>query len=286
MGLLAVFQILLSRHTGMEDVVVGSPVANRPPEAVPLIGLLVNTLAVRTDLSGQPTFREVLARTRATILAAFEHQDAPFAAVVQPLQPKRVTSHSPIYQVHFHMKSYPDRLTPIGSLGFEDVARTRQTVLFDLELEAIPVQGGLRLDLKFNTALFRRATAAGLLDRFQVLLDAAGRQPDELVTRLPMLTDLDRLSVRALERGPEAATGEDQKAAVGLVPAWFEQQARRTPEATAVVFGDRRWTAMRARIAGRIRWRIGSRRLASDLTSRSASLLSGRSIWWPRSSGF
>ena len=101
MGLLALFQILLGRHSGMDDIVVGSPVANRPREAEPLIGLFMNTLALRTDVAGDPSFRALLARARTTTLAAFEHQDAPFAAVVQALQPQRSTSHSPIYQVLF-----------------------------------------------------------------------------------------------------------------------------------------------------------------------------------------
>lgn len=119
MTLLAAFKTLLARYTGQEDVLVGSPICGRgAPELNDLIGFFVTTLVLRTDLSGNPTFRELLGRVRQVALEAFAHQDAPFEKLVQEIQPKRDLSHTPLFQVVFSLRNFPQGLSEIpGKVG-------------------------------------------------------------------------------------------------------------------------------------------------------------------------
>jgi amino acid adenylation domain-containing protein len=229
MGLLAVWQALLCRYSGMTDIVVGSPIANREPvETEPLIGVFINTLALRTDLSDDPAFPGLLDRVRQTALAAYENRHVPFAAVIEAVQPKRSVSHAPIYQVLLQLRNFPARVARAGGLDFDEVPLDRAAVMFDMELEAADHQGGLRLDLIFNSDLFEPDTARRLLRHFASLMRAVCRTPDQPISRLPLLDDSERSEILSGWNATETLMSPL------CLPQLFEQQAAAAAERTAV----------------------------------------------------
>ena len=236
MTLLAVFQLLLSRYTGERDVVIGVPVANREREVQRLVGLLLNTVAVRGDLTGDPSFRDLLARVRKATLAAFEHQRVPFAAVVQALRPRRSTGHAPLFQVLFQLRNYPGREESAGSIALTEVPLPATAVRFDLEMEATESQGKVDLKLIFNTDLFDRSTAERMLDSFVLLANSACDDPDRPVLRFSILGERDR---RLLCPPSTSDADESLDLPYRAVSEWFEEQARRTPDAEAAVADGR-----------------------------------------------
>jgi len=196
MVLLAAFVLLLRRYTGQDDIVVGSPIANRNrAELEGLIGFFVNSLVMRTDLSGNPSFTELVGRVRETALGAYEHQDVPFEKLVDELQPKRDPSRNPLFQVMFAMQNAP--LRPLKLCGAhveildQDVATTR----FDLELHAVEEAGRLSLSLIYNTRLYDTSTVERMLGHYVRLLDAAVERPDARLSDLPMLSDAEHSQV-------------------------------------------------------------------------------------------
>ncbi len=237
MTLLAAFQTLLSRYTSTEDLVVGIPTANRhSPEVEGLLGLFMNTVPLRTDLSGAPTFRELLGRVRASALGAFANADVPFARLVDALQPPRSTSHSPLYQVLFQVRNFPDREASLAGLQVSHVALERRTADLDLTLEATETRGGLHLVLDFNTDLFDRATARRMLGHYLRLLEEAVKDPDRSIGSLPLLTEAERHQLVVTWNQTEHASP------AVCVHELFEAQVERTPEATALIFEEQRLT--------------------------------------------
>src|SRR2546421_8439484 len=172
MTLLAAFQALLWRYTGQADLAVGSPIANRTrAEIEGLIGFFVNTLALRTDLSGDPSFRELLRRVRQVALGAYVHQDVPFERVVEAVQPERNLSHSPLFQVFFALNQ------PLNSsLVLGEVTGTFQPVAsgmakFDLTMNLVDSEQGLIGEVEYNSDLFEAAKITRMLGHFQTLLE-------------------------------------------------------------------------------------------------------------------
>ena len=184
MTLLAVFKLLLMRYTGQANVVVGTAVANRPmPELERLIGLFANTLVLRTDLGGDPTFTALLGRMRQTCLDAFDHQELPFEKVVEELRPTRDVSRTPLFQVMFLMQNTPGAAVGDGELTFTPRPEGARTAKYDLTLVAEPGREGLQLWLEYSTDLFTAATADRMLRHLVTILRAVLDEPDAPVSR-------------------------------------------------------------------------------------------------------
>jgi amino acid adenylation domain-containing protein len=238
MTLLAAFQTVLSRHAGQEDFVVGTPVAGRQRvETEGLIGFFVNTLALRADLSGDPTFRELLGRVRETTLSAFAHQDVPFEKLVEELQPERELSRTPLFQVLFGLQNAPRESLELPGLRLTTVPNVNETAKFDLTLLMHETPRGLAGVLNYAADLFDGATAARLLGHFENLLRGVARDHNRKLSALPLLTDAERRQL--LEDFND--TRRDYPSA-RCIHELFEAQAARTPDATALVHERERLT--------------------------------------------
>ena len=184
MTLLAAFQVLLARYTGQTDIVVGSPIANRHhQELEPLIGFFVNTLALRADLTDNPTFVELLAQVRRTAHAAYEHQDLPFERVVEALQPVRTLNYNPLVQVLFALQNAPMDKLALPGLHIAEIDLGQQPVRFDLELHLAENEGVLVGKCIYNRALFTAQTIQRMMNHFQHLLEMCIR--DRPCTAMP-----------------------------------------------------------------------------------------------------
>ena len=195
MTLYAAFSVLMSRYSGQEDIVIGSPIANRHYQEIePLIGFFVNTLALRTDLSGNPSFEELLLRVRQVTLDAYSHQDVPFEQLVHELGVERHLSHSPLIQVMFAWLDLPN---PVG-LNEDEAKMTRlfpqtATAKFDLTLSFAESEVGcLQGMFEYKTALFQEATIRRMVGHLETLLKAVVAQPEQPIKRLPLLTKPER----------------------------------------------------------------------------------------------
>ena len=155
MTLLAAFQSLLHRYSGQNDIVVGTPIAGRTSvEVEALIGFFVNMLVVRTDASGDPTFRELLGRVRTLAFEAYAHQDVPFEKLVEELHPRRDPSRNPLFQVVFAFQNAPPPSPSFSHLKLTRIKTDRASTRFDLEVHLQEVEDGLRGRFVYNTALF------------------------------------------------------------------------------------------------------------------------------------
>jgi hypothetical protein len=195
MTLLAAVNVLFHRYTGQNDIVVGSPVANRTtPELEPMIGLVVNTLILRTDMSGNPTFREVIARVREVCLGAYAHQDLPFEKLVEELHPARDTSRNPLFQVAFTLHNTPDqaptltgiRTTPFATGSVSPFDRGNDTAKFDLTVSMIETDGVIKGLLEYSTDLFDRTTIQRMAGHFRALLHSIAADPAQQLADFTM----------------------------------------------------------------------------------------------------
>src|SRR5450631_3455681 len=196
MTLLAGFQILLSRYSNQDDVVVGTPIANRNrAEIEDMIGFFTNTLVLRTKLSGESTFSEVLAQVKETALGAYAHQDMPFEKLVEELQPQRDLGQNPLFQVMFSYQNAPRGAFELHGLKLSLMDTGEATTKFDLSLFLSETPEGTSGRVEYNTDLFEVWTIEGLLRHYQVLLESAITQPDSRIARLPMLAEAERREV-------------------------------------------------------------------------------------------
>ena len=164
MTLLTGFKTILSHYARQDDVAVGTPVANRPrPELERLIGFFANTLVLRTDLSGDPTFGELLERVKQTSLGAFEHQDIPFEHLVEELQPVRDMSRNPLFQVMFVLQNAPITPDAIPGCALSLVDVDTEASKFDMHLSMLEMAGEMVWEMEFNTDLFDKSTVETLL---------------------------------------------------------------------------------------------------------------------------
>jgi amino acid adenylation domain-containing protein len=236
MTLLSAFMALLHRYTAQDDIVVGSPIANRNrPEIEELIGFFVNTLTLRANFIGDLSFRQLLQQIREVTLDAYAHQDLPFEKLVRELRPARHASHNPLFQVMFVHQLVPAAATP--SLSGQAASETEMvsqpfagTAKFDLTMFVFESGSQLSGAIEYNTDLFDAARMVRLIGHFRTLLAAIANEPDRPVSLLPLLTAPEIEQFRALN-----ATSCDYGAAVGI-PALFEAQVERIPNATAVIF--------------------------------------------------
>ncbi|MGK3963967.1 amino acid adenylation domain-containing protein [Sorangium sp. So ce1667] len=253
MTLLAAYQTLLCRVTQKLDVVVGSPVAGRTRREIePLAGMFVNNLALRADLSDNPSFVELLRRTKRDLLDAFAHDDLPFELLVEALQPERSTSHAALFQTLFILQNAAADLPAFTGLTLEPVEVPAMTSKYDWTVEAWERPQGIRLDLEYDTDLFRRETVDRMLRSYEALLRAAATRPDTRVLDLPVVHEDDALLLEQWNR-TERPFSEDL-----CVHELFERQAQRHPERVALAFGDEEITygeldRASARLARRLR---------------------------------
>lgn len=232
MVMLAVFKILLSRYTGQDDLLVGTPIANRRwLDTEKLIGTFVNTLVLRTNLSGEPTFRTLLAKIKETTLDAYAHQDMPFEQLVEAVQPGRDLSRSPLFQVMFSMPNVPMPKLRVADLDVELLHVDRGGAQFDLTMAVadMPGQGHIAA-LEYNTDLFDATTITRILDHYQSLLTSALNNPDHPITTLPMITEAEHQQVLV-----EWNNTEKNYSSTLCLHHLFEQQVERTPDAMAVM---------------------------------------------------
>ncbi len=217
---------------------MGTPIAGRTRrETEGLIGFFVNTLALRTDVSGDPPFRELLARVRETTLGAYQHQDLPFEKLVEELGVERSLSHTPLFQVMFTVEGQGVAPRPLGGVQAEHCPAGERAVKFDLVVSVRDSGDGLHLALTYREELWDASTLEGVLGAYALLLDAVAADPGRRVADLPLLAPAERS--RILEewsgRGPVRPPGR-------CVHELFAEQVERTPDAVAVAFEGERLT--------------------------------------------
>ncbi len=233
MTLLAAFKVLLYRYTQQDDILVGTPNAGRQwPEVEQLIGFFVNNLVLRTDVSGQPSFRELLSRVREVTLGAYAHQDLPFELLVEELQHKRDLSYNPLFQVSFNLLNFPESLLRLPDLTMSPVPLLSVEAQFDLAFNIVDGSDGLEVSLTYNTDLFKDDTISRMSGHFRVLLEAIVADQDQLISALPLLTEEEKWQFDAWND-----TGLDYPKDVCLHQL-FEAQVERTPNAVALIFEE------------------------------------------------
>ncbi len=233
MALLAAWQALLGRYAGQEDVVVGSPIAGRNRvETEGLIGFFVNTLALRTDLGGGPSFRELLGRVGETALGAYARQDLPFDRLVEELAPERSLTHTPLFQVMFSPQAGGGGELRLEGVRAEELELEAETAKFDLTLVLAEAPEEIGGALLYRASLWDAATARRMLGHFRVLLDAAAADPARPVDELPLLGPAEMEQLRTEWRATRRPFSGD-----ACLHRLFEAQAARTPGAAALACG-------------------------------------------------
>jgi amino acid adenylation domain-containing protein len=248
MTLLAAFQVLLRRYSGQTDIATAIPVANRNRvELENLIGFFVNTLVIRTDLSGSPSFRELLHQVRQNCIEAYVHQEMPFEKLVEELRPKRDISRNPLAQVIFQLEDIPKggvaSGVPASPPPMSALDVDAGTALFDLSFhlyepwdsKVLERGDGIKGVLTFNSDLFEEATARRIVESYCLLLEAIAQAPDRPIGELPVVPPAEQH--RVVDTWNE--TGRAFPGAEFVHQA-FEVQAARTPDAIAIVHGERR----------------------------------------------
>jgi amino acid adenylation domain-containing protein len=236
MVLLAAFQTLLQRYTGQEDISVGTPVAGRTrAEVEELIGFFLNTLVMRADLSGDPSFRTLLGRVRETVLEAHAHQDVPFEKLVEEIQPRRDLSHTPLFQVMFILQNTPRAELALPGLQLSMMKTESVTSKFDLTLMMSEAGRALSASFEYNTDLYDARAVARLAGHFRCLLEAVAADPDQSLSVLPLLPDEERRQLLYVWNDTARDYPRDL-----CVHHLFEEQATRRPDSVAIEFaGDR-----------------------------------------------
>ncbi|HEU0052707.1 MAG TPA: amino acid adenylation domain-containing protein, partial [Longimicrobium sp.] len=260
----AALDLLLSRWSGQEDLVVGSPIAGRTQVGTEgLIGFFVNTLALRIDLSGDPPFRELVRRVRETALGAYTHQDLPFERLVEEVAPDRGLSHTPLFQVMFALQNVGhDEGPAMAGLALEPFGSDSRAVRFDLELDLTEVGEELVGSLRFRTDLFDAATMERFAAQYQTLLRAVCASPEERLSRLAILPDDEARTLLAYGSGPAREDADGVP-----VHRLFAARAARTPEAPAILFagGSLTYAELDAR-AGRLALELRGRGVGAGTT--------------------
>ncbi|MEH2381685.1 MAG: amino acid adenylation domain-containing protein [Nostoc sp.] len=252
MTLGAAFQTLLSRYTHQEDIALGSPIANRNRSEIEgIIGFFVNSLVLRSNLSGNPTFRELLGRVREVTLGAYSHQDLPFEKLVEELHPERNLSHHPLFQVVFGFQNAPMSALELPGLvpSFMniDLKKTR----FDLELHLWKCSEdfrslwggnweyseGLRGVIVYNTDLFEQATIKQMVEHFKTLLSAIVANPEERITNLPLLSEVELHQVLVEWNNTQVDYPQDK-----CIHQLFEEKVQQYPDSIAVNFANKQLT--------------------------------------------
>ena len=233
MSLLAAFDVLLWRYSGQQDIVVGTPIANRrPAEVEELIGLFFNTLVLRVALEGEESYRELLKKVKEVGVAAYANQDVPFEKLVEELQPDRDLSRAPIFQVMLVLQTGLTQEFHIGNLEVIPISFETTTTKFEIEIVAVELKKGLLARIQYNSDIFRRSTMRRLARHFQRLIEAIVADPDRRISQLDFLSPAERHQI--LQEWNDTASDYPYPQE-RLIHELFEQQVARTPESVAVV---------------------------------------------------
>ncbi|MBW7477833.1 amino acid adenylation domain-containing protein, partial [Paenibacillus oenotherae] len=275
MVLLAAYATLLSKYSGQEDIIIGTPVAGRPhADLEQVIGMFVGTLALRNEVKKEATFLEQVAEVKRRTLEAFEHADYPLEELVEKLDLERDMSRNPLFDTMFAMQNMTEaeasyggglKMTPYG--GGEEAAK------FDLTLQASEMEGRLVFQLQYRTSLYRRASMERLAGHFVQLLTEATSKPEERIGELSLLPEEERERLAAFNR-TEAPYPKEQ-----TIHSLFEEQVKRTPERTALVYGEERLSyaelnARSNRLARRLREQgVGADELVGIALERSTEMI-------------
>jgi amino acid adenylation domain-containing protein len=236
MTLFATFNVLMSRISGLEDIVMGSTIAGRNhPETDGLIGFFINALPLRCDLAGNPNFVTLLHRVRETCLDAFTNQDVPFEKIVEDIKPLREPGRNPIFDILFNMADISERILTLAGCEVTKLARVDPGAKFDIVLHAPETGGKIELAIVYNTALFRERRITLLLEQWGVLLDQVASHAELPISQLSLMTDASRSVL------PDPKEGLDDRWQ-GAIHELLAEQARRSPESLAVIDGNQSWT--------------------------------------------
>ena len=288
MTLLASFQVLLRRYTGQSDLLVGTPVANRQwKELENLIGFFVNTLVIRSDLAGDPPFRQVLSGVRETALQAYAHQDLPFEQVLSALEVERSLSYAPLFQVFFAFLNLPDTDLALEGLTVDLLEVTQTTSKFDLSVEVHETARELWANIEYNTDLFDADTIQRLLGHWQTLLESIVARPEQRISMLPLLPIVEREQILFTWNKSGMSLPQPRS-----LPQLFEQQVERTPNALALISAEEQLTyqdlnnranqlAVHLRRLG-----VGPEILVGVCLPRSAALMIGLLAIWKAGGGY
>ncbi|SCB28047.1 amino acid adenylation domain-containing protein [Bradyrhizobium shewense] len=275
MTLLAVFQCLLFRHTGHEDVATGSLIANRNQiESERLIGLFANTLILRNDFGGDPSFSEMLRRVRQVTLDAYRNQDLAIEEVLRALQIARRSDGNPLFRIMFILQNASIEAARFPGLSTRRLEIDPKVARFDITLELVEADRRFTGFFEYATDLFDAATIDGMAAQFKSLLKAAIANPEQRISRLPLLNQAERRQLLATGRGVPA-----NFTTRGNVSERFDRQARRTPNAIAVTDGHTclsyRELARRSRSVARwlVREGVGAESVVALLADRGPDLL-------------
>jgi len=236
--LLAVFQTLLYRYSGQEDIIIGTAFAGRNQiEIEKLIGLFVNTLPLRTDLSGNQNFQQLLSQVRQTTIEAYEHQDLPLEKLIEELKPERDLSRSPLFQVMFAFENIPCDTLELPGLIITPLEIHNGTAKFDLTLELKETSEGIKGGIEYNTDLFEAATISRMLGHFQTLLENIVANPAQRLCDLSVLTPPEEHQL--LFEWNNTQTDYSNNSCIHHL---FEAQVQRTPNAIALIWENEQLT--------------------------------------------
>src|SRR5262245_1346647 len=238
MVLLAAFKCLLHRYTSQEDIVIGTPIANRQRRQVEcLIGLFINTLVLRTDLSGNPPFVGLLGRVRETALGAYANQDVPFDKLVEEIVTQRDPSRTPLFQIMFALQNAPRLEAPLGNLSIVPLSIDVNVAKFELTVSIVETDEGMTAVWEYNTDLFDAQTIRRMIGHYERLLASIVVSPVQLISQLSMLSEQE--TQQLLGSGARVPAGE---VFPRLLHEWLEARVSIAPEAVAVVCGSEHLT--------------------------------------------
>jgi amino acid adenylation domain-containing protein len=238
MTLLAAFKTLLYRYTASNDIVIGSPIANRNHSQIEgLIGFFANTLVLRTNLEGNPSFRELLHRVKEVALGAYTHQDTPFELLVEKIQPQRNLSHTTLFQVMFVLQNAQNSEIELPGLTLSTLESHSGTAKFDLTLDMRETEKGLVGTLDYSIDLFEPQTIQRMAGHLQTLLCGIIANPEQRLSELPLLTEDEQNQLLVGWNQTQADYPQDK-----CIHQLFEKQVEKTPDAVAVVFENEQLT--------------------------------------------
>ncbi|MBL3646987.1 non-ribosomal peptide synthase/polyketide synthase [Bacillus sp. RHFS10] len=278
MVLLASYTLLLSKYSGQEDIIVGSPIAGRPhADLEPIIGMFVNTLAMRNHPEKWKNFTQYLAEVKENALKAYEHQDYPFEALVDQLDIARDLSRNPLFDTMFVLQNTEQEQLEINDVTFKPFPSEHTMAKFDLTLTAVEEESGIHFTMEYLTALFKPETIERMMGHFVQLIDSVIKQPEAELASLDMMTQEENSEIQKLFN--DTATAEKRNPAA--VHQLFEQQAALNPDHEAVIFGNQTLTyrqlnersnqlALILQDKG-----VGTDQVVAVLTDRSANMIIG-----------